>query len=152
MTGGRYVVDKFEEGHNHELVEDKHKCFMKANRVMDIIHQQFILDCAKASIGPTHAHRLMKELLGGEFGVGCTLTEVHNFIRDTKCFVDGVDAQMLIDELKRKKDLCDGFTFAYEIDPYDKLKRVFWCDAISKKNYQMFGEVVAFDMTYSTNK
>lgn len=50
------------------------------------------------------------------------------------------------------KKMYDAFTYNFEVDGDDKLKRVFWCDPIAKRNYHMFGDVVAFDTTYSTNK
>lgn len=147
-----YVVQKFVERHNHPLVEDQYKHFMKGNRYLDNMHQKFILDCARSNIGPTHAFKLLTELLGGHDGVGCSVGDVRNFTRDMKAFVQGSDAQMLLNELARKKQNCEAFTYQYEVDVDDKLKRVFWCDPIARRNYHMFGDVVAFDTTYSTNK
>ena len=44
-------------------------------------------------------------------------------------------------------------TFFYDFVVRDgKLHSVFWADEISKLNYKAFGDVVAFDATYNTNK
>lgn len=147
-----YVVHSFDEQHNHPMVEEEDKRFMKMNRNLDHMHQKFLLDCAQANIGPTHAYKLLTELLGGHEGVGCSVVDVRNFTRDMKAFVEGSDAQMMLNALAKKKQNCEAFTYYYEVDGDDKLKRVFWCDPISRRNYHMFGDVVAFDTTYSTNK
>ncbi|KAL1544501.1 protein FAR1-RELATED SEQUENCE 5-like [Salvia divinorum] len=43
--------------------------------------------------------------------------------------------EMVLDEIRRKKDLSESFTFHYE----------------SKQNYHIFGDVITFDSTYNTN-
>ncbi|KAD3336410.1 hypothetical protein E3N88_31929 [Mikania micrantha] len=35
---------------------------------------------------------------------------------------------------------------------HEVLRHVFWVDEISRKNYEVFGDVLAFDATYYTNK
>ncbi|XP_042059459.1 protein FAR1-RELATED SEQUENCE 5-like [Salvia splendens] len=117
-----YVVNDFVEGHNHEMVQAEHKHYM----------------------------RLLKELLGGYESVGCTIGEVRNFTRDVRRYADRFDVQMLLNEMQKKKDNCEGFTFEYEKDSRERLTRLFWCDAYSKMSYHMFGDIVAFDTTYST--
>jgi hypothetical protein len=45
-----------------------------------------------------------------------------------------------------------SFLYDYEPDDAGKLKCVFWADGICRKNYSLFGDVISFDTTYSTNK
>lgn len=147
-----YRVEQFIEKHNHRLVPVQYQHYLKLNRKLDYVHQKFVLDCARSNIGPTHSFKLLSKFLSGQEGVGCSLLDVCNFSRNMKAFVEGSDAQMMLNELSRKKDRCEAFTFHYEVDSEDKLKRLFWCDPISRMNYYIFGDVVAFDTTYSTNK
>lgn len=147
-----YIVHLFREKHNHPLVDDQYKNFMKLNSNLDHMHQKFILDCARVNIGTTHSYKLLTELLGGQDGVGYSILDVRNFTCDMKAFIQDSDAQMMLNELARKKEKCSAFTYDYEVDCDDKLIRVFWCDPIAKRNYHMFGDVVTFDTTYSTNK
>lgn len=147
-----YIVHFFNEQHNHPLVEDQYKQFMKSNRKLDYAHQKFILDCAGAIIGPTLSNKLLTEILGGHDSVDCSVVEGRNITRDMKAFIEGSDAQIFLNQMCRKKELCEAFTFEYEVDSEDKLKRLFWCDPISRRNYHMFGDVLAFDTTDSTNK
>lgn len=146
-----YVVNQFDEIHNHDMVELRHKRFMRLNRNIDLVHQKFILDCASANIGPTLTFKLLKEVLGGLNYVGCTAVEVRNYRRDLRAYTSGVDAQMVLNEMSRKKENCPAFTYDFEVNSKDRLTRLFWCDPIAKKNFHLYGDIVSFDTTYSTN-
>ncbi|XP_042027185.1 protein FAR1-RELATED SEQUENCE 5-like [Salvia splendens] len=152
IMGVGYVIQSFVEEHNHEMVEERHKRFMNLNRNLDLVHQKFILDCANANIGPTLSFSLLKEVLGGLDYVGCTVLEVRNYRRDLRAYVEGADAQMLLNELRRKKELCSAFTYEYEVNSKDRMTRLFWCDPTGRRNYHLYGDIVSFDTTYSTNR
>ena len=44
-----------------------------------------------------------------------------------------------------------GFFFDYVANAKEGLHRVFWADALCRRNYFAFGDVVSFDATYGTN-
>ncbi|KAL6533762.1 hypothetical protein OROHE_013599 [Orobanche hederae] len=96
--------------------------------------------------------RLFKELVGSYKDVGCSSTDFKNYSRDLRAFVEGVDAQILLDKFKSKREHSNGFTFYYSVDESDKLKRLFWADYVSIQNYYVYGDAVSFDATYSTNR
>ncbi|KAL1533902.1 protein FAR1-RELATED SEQUENCE 5-like [Salvia divinorum] len=60
--------------------------------------------------------------------------------------------EMVLDEMRRKEDLSESFTYHYEVNSSNQLEALFWCDGQSKRNYHMFGDVVAFNSTYNTNR
>ncbi|XP_042065425.1 protein FAR1-RELATED SEQUENCE 5-like [Salvia splendens] len=135
-----YVVNQFDEIHNHDMVELRHKRFMRLNRNIDLLHQKFILDCASASIGPTLTFKLLNEVLGGLDYVGCTVVEVRNYRHDLRAYTSGADAQMVLNEMSRKKENCPTFTYDFEVNSKDMLTRLFWCDPIAKKNFHLYGK------------
>ncbi|XP_042056341.1 protein FAR1-RELATED SEQUENCE 5-like [Salvia splendens] len=59
---------------------------------------------------------------------------------------------MLLNELRRKKELCSAFTYEYEVNSKDRMTRLFWCDPTARRNYHLYGDIVSFDTTYSTNR
>ncbi|XP_047949102.1 protein FAR1-RELATED SEQUENCE 5-like [Salvia hispanica] len=135
------------------MVDKDHKRFMKGNRSINDVHQKFVEDCTKANIGPTSTFNLLKEFFGGYDVVGCTLNDVRNCSRDIKEKLKEVDVQMILNQMQEKKRICEGFFYKYQLSPDDnKLVSLFWSDAESRKHYHMFGDVVAFDTTYSTNR
>ncbi|VFQ96445.1 unnamed protein product [Cuscuta campestris] len=147
-----YVLSIFEEQHNHPLTSLPYRPFSKINRNIDLGHKKFILNCAKANIGTMKSYRLFKESAGGYSSVGAIVVDFKNIRRDLKAYIAGGDAQMVIDKLFRKSEVCPGFRFDYEVDEYDQLSRLFWCDAAFRKSYSLFGDVVSFDATYKTNR
>ncbi|KAH6777537.1 hypothetical protein C2S51_008849 [Perilla frutescens var. frutescens] len=112
----------------------------------------FILNCARINIGPVTAFRLVKEVVGGYSNIGCTTVDFKNFSRDLKAYAVGVDAQMMLDKMSKRHELCSAFTFDYEVNNDDQLRCVFWDDPISRRNFSLFGDVVSFDATYRTNR
>ncbi|XP_031120342.1 protein FAR1-RELATED SEQUENCE 5-like [Ipomoea triloba] len=114
-----YVVKKFEKRHNHCMSSILAKQFLKVNRNIDVGHQKFIANCARANIGPTKSFNLYKEMVG---------------------------------DFSNKKEVCEAFYFAYDIDEDEHLCKLFWADPISRKNFGCFGDVVCFDATYQTNR
>ncbi|VFQ95890.1 unnamed protein product [Cuscuta campestris] len=153
LVGGvGYTISSFIETHNHPMLSIPSRPFLKINRNLEIGHKKFMLNCAKANIGPMKSYRLFKESVGGYDNVGATAIDFKNFKRDLKAYIAGADAQMLIDKLFRKKQTCSAFHFDYDVDESDQLTRVFWCDPIARKKYAMFGDVISFDVTFNTNR
>ncbi|XP_042051653.1 protein FAR1-RELATED SEQUENCE 5-like [Salvia splendens] len=147
-----YIIQEFNEIHNHHMVETEHQQFMSSNRKLDDVHHKFILDCSKANIGPTLTFKVLKEILGGFDLVGCTVGDIRNASRDIKAYAQGFDVQMVLDDIGKKKEMSEAFTYHYEVNESDQLIALFWCDGLMKRNYHMFGDIVSFDSTYNTNK
>ncbi|XP_042003846.1 protein FAR1-RELATED SEQUENCE 5-like [Salvia splendens] len=124
----------------------------RGTKSMNDVHHKFVEDCTKANIGPTSTFNLLKEFFGGYDVVWCTLNDVRNCSRDIKEKLKEVDVQMILNQMQEKKRICEGFFYKYQLSPSDnKLVSLFWSDVVSRKHYHMFGDVVAFDTTYSTN-
>ncbi|XP_047948895.1 protein FAR1-RELATED SEQUENCE 5-like [Salvia hispanica] len=147
-----YIIQEFNEVHNHYMVESEHQQFMTLNRKLDDVHHKFILDCSKANIGPTLTFKVLKEILGGFELVRCNVGDIRNTSRDIKAYANGCDVQMVLDDMAKKKELSDAFTYHYEVNAANQLVALFWCDGLMKRNYHMFGDIVAFDSTYNTNR
>ncbi|XP_042003766.1 protein FAR1-RELATED SEQUENCE 5-like [Salvia splendens] len=147
-----YIVQDFNEVQNHDMVESEHQHFMSINRHLDDVHQKFILDCSKANIGPTLTFKVLKETLGGFDHVGCTVGDIRNASRDIKAYTHGFDVQMVLDGMAKKKEMSESYTYHYEVNDHNQLVALFWCDGLMKRNYHMFGDIVAFDSTYNTNR
>ncbi|KAH6771127.1 hypothetical protein C2S52_015930 [Perilla frutescens var. hirtella] len=147
-----YIVKLFEERHSHPLVSDDFKRFMKVNRNLDDVHKNFVLNCARANIGAMRSYRLFKEGVGSYSDVGCTGVDFKNYARDLRAYIHGADAQIVLDKFHLRKQSHAGFFFEYCVGKEDRLTHIFWADALSRRNYAAFGDVVSFDSTYSLNR
>ncbi|XP_042028614.1 protein FAR1-RELATED SEQUENCE 5-like [Salvia splendens] len=147
-----YIVQDFNEVHNRDMVESEHQHFMSINRPLDDVHQKFILDCSKANIGPILTFKVLKETLGVFDLISCTVGDIRNVSRDIKAYAHGFDLQMVLDDMAKKKEMSESYTYYYEVNEKNQLVTLFWCDGLMKRNYHMFGDIVAFDSTYNTNR
>ncbi|XP_019184756.1 PREDICTED: protein FAR1-RELATED SEQUENCE 5-like [Ipomoea nil] len=151
-SNGLFVVHFLEERHTHVMCSIIAKQFLKVNRSLDTGHQMFIASCVRANIGYVRSYKLFKEIFGEYSNVGATGVDFKNFKRDLMAYILNGDAQLFIDTLFKRRELCEAFEFEYDVDDVDQLTRVFWADAVSRKNFALFGDVVLFDATYRSNR
>ncbi|KAK1359525.1 hypothetical protein POM88_043999 [Heracleum sosnowskyi] len=151
VSGKTYRISTFVEEHNHDLVPKSGRQFMRVNRQMSIISRKFVFDAANVNIGVSKSHSFMKEQVGGYANVGATVRDFRNFSRDLKAYVGERDAQMIINKFKAKHASCESFYYAYDVDSEDHLTKLFWADAIARRNYELYGDAVSFDATFDTN-
>ncbi|KAI3762763.1 hypothetical protein L1987_53204 [Smallanthus sonchifolius] len=78
-------------------------------------------------------------------------TDYKNVGRDIIMFIGNRDAQMLIQKLQKRSANLPNFSFEFS-EVNGELRSLFWADGVAKVNYNAFGDVLAFDATYSTNK
>ncbi|XP_057793090.1 protein FAR1-RELATED SEQUENCE 5-like [Salvia miltiorrhiza] len=151
--GGYYKIVTFNEGHTHTMIPEISRQFMMTNRKVGDVQQMIIQSAVKANIGPMKSFRFYKELVGKYDDVGCTSRDFRNYTRDLKGYTKGSDADMLIQEFKKKQQYCDSFKFYYELhEGMNRIRCLFWADDVSIRNYNLFGEAVSFDATYNTNR
>ncbi|KAH6784018.1 hypothetical protein C2S52_008977 [Perilla frutescens var. hirtella] len=111
-----------------------------------------MLNCVRVNVGPMTCYTLFKQIVWGYFNIGCTSSDVKNFTRDLRAYIDGADAQMILDNLFRKRELCPAFFFDYCVNADDQLTHLMWADLICRRNFALFRDIVSFDATYSTNR
>jgi len=62
------------------------------------------------------------------------------------------DAEGAIDFLKGVCKRDDMFFWKHKVNADGSLKHLFWCDGVSRMDYSIFGDVLAFDATYKKIK
>ncbi|KAL2905262.1 Protein FAR1-RELATED SEQUENCE 5 [Bienertia sinuspersici] len=147
-----YVIFSFHEGHTHALTTPNSAHHTKQSKNLTLAHKKYIMDNSRANIRATKSYRLMKEHVGGYQNMTASVTNFKNFQRHIRKHIRGKDAHMLIENFKRKQHMCCSFFFKYEVDDKQHLIRVFWADAIGRKCYASFEDVVSFDTTFSMNE
>ncbi|KAK9057887.1 hypothetical protein SSX86_022726 [Deinandra increscens subsp. villosa] len=150
-TKGVVSVIKFSEGHNHSLVEGFNTDLSKISRKLSFSTQKFIHNMSLNSVGPVKAHRYMVSMMGGHHNVNGTPMDFKNFSKNTRMFIGDRDSQLVLNRLNERARMLPDFYLDYLVVE-GKLRCLFWADEISKINYEAFGDVLAFDATYQTNK
>jgi len=101
-NNGRYVLSKFLKGHTHLLATPR-KCHMlNSNRSVNNVHRTLFKSLTCVNIGPSKAHRIIKEQVDGFENLGYSKKDLKNFQRDLKSFIKDSNAQMFVENLKRK--------------------------------------------------
>ncbi|XP_074290747.1 protein FAR1-RELATED SEQUENCE 5-like [Silene latifolia] len=152
MKNGLLLIDRFHEGHNHELISLKDREFQKLSRNIIDYHKMIIVSNSRLEIGATKTYRICKEQVNGYENIGASLNDFKNFHRDVKCFIHERDGPLFVDHFKEITQTRIGFYFDYDLDDDGSLRRAIWADGTARDNYKFFGDAVSFDPTYSTNK
>jgi hypothetical protein len=146
-----FEIYEFVEEHNHGLVSPENLDLTRKKRKLLFSDQEYIAKCRLANIGPSRAHKLQVALKGGHHMVRGTKTDYKNFSRDITQFIGNKDAQMFVEKMEERTEHLENFTFHY-LACGRELRCLFWVDDVAKQNYRVFGDVLAFDATYQTNK
>ncbi|KAL9664284.1 hypothetical protein QQ045_019683 [Rhodiola kirilowii] len=144
-----YIVTEFVERHNHGMASVDAAQFLKCRRKMKTEHKRFVFGCGKANLGSVRSYKLSKHPVGGY--VGAQKNDFHNFHRDVVAFIGLDDAQLVLNNLVKKKEMCSSFFYEYSVDK-GALSGIFWADSICQLNFHAFGDVLTFDATYSLNR
>ncbi|XP_019174042.1 PREDICTED: protein FAR1-RELATED SEQUENCE 5-like [Ipomoea nil] len=91
-------------------------------------------------------------MVGSFTDVGATCIEFCNFRRDLLAYIAEADAQMVIEDMFKRKEENPDFYFDFDIGEEAQLTRLFLADAECRRNYAYYGDVMSFDATYSTNR
>ena len=100
---GKYELFKFHEGHTHVLSTPRKRHMLNSNRSVNSVHQTLFKSLTCTNIGPSKTHRIIKEQMGGFQNARCSEQDLKIFQRDLKAFIKDSDAQMFIENFKRKK-------------------------------------------------
>ncbi|XP_057430837.1 protein FAR1-RELATED SEQUENCE 5-like [Lotus japonicus] len=151
IATSRWYVTKFEDEHNHDLLNERHVGRLALHRRLSEGDVMQLNGMRNAGIGVTGVYNLIASQSGGFDRVPFTKMNLHNQIgkqrRKLKC-----DVQTAIEYLKEKRKLDPQMFWRHHANEDGKLQLLFWSDGISQKNYEVFGDVVAFDATYRKNK
>nr|XP_019711301.1 protein FAR1-RELATED SEQUENCE 5 isoform X2 [Elaeis guineensis]XP_019711307.1 protein FAR1-RELATED SEQUENCE 5 isoform X2 [Elaeis guineensis] len=119
---GRYRVTEFVPDHNHLLANPSTARLLRSHRAK------------------------VKERIAGDSGMPPDSSDKHQLKR-RKAMPVG-DAGAVLEYLQRMQVENPSFFYAVRVDGNDSIANFFWADAKSVMDYQYFGDVVCFDMTY----
>ena len=85
---------------------------VNSNRSKKSVHRTLFQSLSRVNISPSKAYRITKEQGGGCKNVQCDKQNLKNFQRDLKSFIKDSEAQMFVDNFKRKQEVHRSFYFA----------------------------------------
>nr|XP_017250780.1 PREDICTED: protein FAR1-RELATED SEQUENCE 5-like [Daucus carota subsp. sativus] len=140
--------------HNHDLVSPSKMSLIQRERHVTSATRNLIKTLNVSGIRPSQTMSLSSNMQGRVSNVGFGSQNIRNVVRDErKKKIQVSDAQAGLDLLSRLKEESGGkFFVKTQMDGENRLKNLVWVDPKCLMAYSNFGDVVAFDTTYQTNR
>ncbi|XP_058100830.1 protein FAR1-RELATED SEQUENCE 5-like isoform X2 [Magnolia sinica] len=151
-NNGKWVVRKFVEEHNHNMVTGIKVHLLPSHRRIHADTEDEIDKRGCPSSRTTPAVKTMA-IESGRSSTGNVGRDPRNYIMSslpTKRLEKG-EREILIKYFERLHAENPGFFFAVGFDKENDVTNFLWVDARSRMDYCCFGDVVTFDTTYNTN-
>jgi len=149
----RFRVVEFDPDHNH-LLQRPEVCHMIPSQRKVTKVAQFEIDLADESgIRPKQAYELMGRHVGGHENLSLISTDYKNYLRDKRrrILVSG-EAKAMLNYFNERTLENPSFQHVEQEDDFQEITNIVWADAMMIADYVRFGDVVAFDTTFGTNK
>ncbi|RYR12071.1 protein FAR1-RELATED SEQUENCE 5-like [Arachis ipaensis] len=147
---GRWHVAYFSNAHNHHVLELRFSSMLPSHRRMSEADIEQMNDMRKWGIGVSRIRSFMASLTGGYHNVPYITRDMHN-VNAKQRREGGLDAESCLRYLRECKANDPTLYYKEVVDEEGVLQHLFWCDGTSRIDYQVFGDVVAFDATYKKN-
>ncbi|XP_025628901.1 protein FAR1-RELATED SEQUENCE 5-like [Arachis hypogaea] len=150
-VSGRWIVSKFSDLHNHDLLPPIFTAMLPGHRKIPAADIEQINIMRKGGLGTAHIFAALSSQSGGHHNVPFLPRDLYNQVAQQRRRLKG-DASAALQFLRKMKSIDPVMVIRYEVDRFHSIKNLFWCDGISQMDYQLFGDVLAFDATYKKNK
>lgn len=149
---GSWTVTKFVEDHNHELKEaiGVTKNYKSHNQI-DEGTRHVIADMVDSGMRSTNMYGLLSGFCGGASMVPFSRRMMDRLAYAIKRDECSEDVELTLDLFKELQSNSSNFFYSVQVDKACRVKNIFWSHAVSRRNFQAFGDVVTFDTTYKTN-
>jgi zinc finger SWIM domain-containing protein 3 len=152
-TRGVWFVAEFVDEHSHVLATPDEVPFLWSHRRINEYARREILSMGAAGVRKYMIMRQFITRAGGYKDVGFIDKDMYNLCsREKRKMLSNGDASTALGIMKMRKNNDPDFYFDYDVDEEKRLKRMFWCDSQSRRDYQDYGDVLVFDSTYKMNK
>lgn len=151
IVSKRWYVTVFEFAHNHELLDGLLCGLLPAHRKLTATDLIKIEKYKNVGVRPYQTYGAMANSSGGFHKLGFVKKDLYNQSgRQRKLVSSDFGGALKYLHMLRTKDPL--MYVAHTVDKDKRLERLFWCDGESRMNYEIFGDVLAFDATYRKNK
>ncbi|RYQ91191.1 hypothetical protein Ahy_B09g097090 isoform A [Arachis hypogaea] len=148
---GRWHIFYFSDEHNHDLLDTQFSAMLPVHRKMSEADIMQMMNMLKSEISTSQIFGLLANQAGGYEFVGYSPRDMYNEITRQRRQIPG-DAARVLKKLEDMRLKDPQLYFKSCQDSRGLLRNLFWSDGISQLDYQLFGDVIAFDAIYKKNK
>ncbi|XP_074342870.1 protein FAR1-RELATED SEQUENCE 5-like [Apium graveolens] len=149
-----WEVTSLELVHNHGLVSPSKMNLVQRKRHVNTATRSLIKTLYGSGVRNCQVMNVIGNIHGGNDKVGFNVQHVRNMLRDErKKRFEISDVQAGLDLLHRlNEESGSKYFIRTEVDEENRLKCLVWIGLRCIMAYQNFGDVMAFDITYRTNR
>jgi hypothetical protein len=151
-TSNTWVVANLELTHNHALTDTHQRFFIPAHRTIVEGEKAEIQSLYQTGIKQSQMYEHLANQAGGYNRLPFTKKDFYYTYAYRQSQIGDGDANSARSFLEGIASKEPDFYSAYKTDEDGHLECLFWSDSTSRLDYACFGDVVAFDSTYKTNK
>ncbi|XP_056690357.1 protein FAR1-RELATED SEQUENCE 5-like [Spinacia oleracea] len=150
---GKYRVHDFVSEHNHILHSPDTSYLLSSQRKISEVQAIEIELADDSGIRPRAAHEFIGAHVGGSSNLGYTHRDHKNYLRSKRQrdLMYG-EAGSLLKYFHLQTIENPSFQYSIQLDCEEQITNIFWADAKMLIDYALFGDVVAFDTKFGTNK
>ncbi|XP_039690635.1 protein FAR1-RELATED SEQUENCE 5-like [Medicago truncatula] len=143
----RWYIKMFDDIHNHTFFDEKYEGMLPAHRKMSDYDKFQMKAMRKAGIPTSRIYGFFASQAGGFKNLGYSKRTIYNeqFKERERKTSDADEAVEFLKELSRTDDM---MYWRHTVNEDGTLQHLFWCDGVSRMDYKVFGDVLAFDATY----
>ncbi|KAF2907718.1 hypothetical protein DAI22_12g119566 [Oryza sativa Japonica Group] len=124
----------------------------KSHNQIDEGTRGIIEEMVDSSMSLTNMYGMLSGMHGGPSMVPFTRKAMDRLAYAIRRDESSDDMQKTLDVLKDLQKRSKNFFYSIQVDEACRVKNIFWSHAVSRLNFEHFGDVITFDTTYKTNK
>lgn len=137
----------FDDEHNHSLVAENFKGMLPVHRRMRDYDKYEMKSMRYVGIKTCDIYRYAASQAGGFDKVGFSKRSMYNELRNQRSS-QFLDARVALDFLRHLGLKDSKMYWKHTVNAERQLENLFWCDGVSRMDYSVFGDVIAFDAIY----
>ncbi|KAJ4950440.1 hypothetical protein NE237_027272 [Protea cynaroides] len=146
---GGWIVYKVHHEHNHELVNPVEAYKLRSHRKLMGSMRSTPVRCEG---GQSESKNEFKDATGRADDVGINNQDCKSYVKKERKNNIGVDWDCILEYFRGMQLVDCGFFYAADFGTNQSIRNLFWVDSRAREAYKQFGDVVAFDTSYQTDK
>ncbi|XP_037434100.1 protein FAR1-RELATED SEQUENCE 5-like isoform X2 [Triticum dicoccoides] len=154
LQDGRWIITSQDLAHNHDLVCSptltkfflSHRSMNEAEKLLSRLLQEH-------RIKPRKIMSIFRKLSGGKLGnITFDVKKLDNLKQEDREKRRNTDIEHTLEYIEKLQIDKPGFVYKAQRNASNSMLSLFWTDSRSRLDYLLFGDIISFDTTFSTNK
>ncbi|KAM0928040.1 hypothetical protein ACQ4PT_002234 [Festuca glaucescens] len=153
LVDTKWKIDSCDLQHNHDMAPSPSLTkFFLSHRNMSSHDKMLSQLLQEIRVKPTKIMQVFRRMAGTSGNVNFGKRKLDNLKQGERKNKKNLDIQYTMKYIERLQLTKPGFCCKMDVDSEGSVRSLFWTDARSRLDYKLYGEIICFDTTYSTNK